>query len=77
MDMLEHFQDNLNTNISNSVNMANFLKVARTVVKNLGTKYHNGEYKDPAIEAYKDEPETEKVWTGTGWVERGIYDPTK
>lgn len=28
MDMLEHFEDNLNTNVSNSVNMANFMKVA-------------------------------------------------
>merc|ERR1712139_755436 len=37
MDMLEHFEDNLNTNISNSVNMANFLKVANTVKKNLNT----------------------------------------
>ena len=36
--------------------MANFLKVANTVKKNLATKYHNGEYVDPAIDAYK-EPE--------------------
>ena len=28
MDMLEHFQDNLNTNISNSQHMSNFLRVA-------------------------------------------------
>jgi hypothetical protein len=55
MDMLEHFEDNLNTNISNSVNMANFLKVANTVKKNLNTKYHNGEFVDPAIDAYKED----------------------
>jgi hypothetical protein len=54
MDMLEHFEDNVNTNISNSVNMANFLKVANTVVKNLNTKYHNGEFADPAVDAYKE-----------------------
>jgi len=48
MDMLEHFQDNLNTNISNEVNMANFLRVAGTVKKNLSTKYHDGEFSDPA-----------------------------
>ena len=35
MDMLEHFEDNLNTNITNKRNLANFLKVARTVRKNL------------------------------------------
>jgi len=52
MDMLEHFEDNVNTNISNSVNMANFLKVANTVKKNLNTKYHNGEFADPAVGAY-------------------------
>ena len=47
MDMLEHFQDNLNTNISNSVNMENFLRVARTVRDNFNNKYHNGEFDDP------------------------------
>merc|ERR1711970_1082374 len=57
MDMLEHFEDNLNTNISNSVNMANFMKVAQTVKRNLNAKYHNGEFKDPAADAYKDPDE--------------------
>ena len=61
MDMLEHFEDNLNTNISNSVNMANFLKVANTVKKNLNAKYHNGEFADPATGAY-DKKEDEWVW---------------
>jgi hypothetical protein len=28
--------------------MANFLKVANTVKKNLNAKYHNGEFADPA-----------------------------
>jgi hypothetical protein len=48
MDMLEHFQDNLNMNISNSVHMENFLRVANTVRTNLKTKYHDGEFTDPA-----------------------------
>jgi hypothetical protein len=48
MDMLEHFQDNLNTNISNSVNADNFVRVCKTVRKNFNDKYHNGEYDDPA-----------------------------
>ena len=48
MDMLEHFQDNLNTNISNQVNMDRFLRVANTVRTNISTKYHNGEFDDPA-----------------------------
>lgn len=37
--------------------MANFLKVANTVKKNLNTKYHNGEFADPAVDAYKEEDE--------------------
>ena len=48
MDQLEHFQDNLNTNISNEVAMANFLRTASGVRSNLNTKYHNGEFDDPA-----------------------------
>ena len=28
MDMLEHFQDNLNTNVSNRVNQENFIRTA-------------------------------------------------
>ena len=49
MDMLEHFQDNVNLNSSNSVNCQNFLKVAKQVHSNLLTKYHNGEFSDPAL----------------------------
>jgi len=48
MDMLEHFQDNLNTNITNEVNMERFLRAANTVRTNISTKYHNGEFDDPA-----------------------------
>jgi hypothetical protein len=48
MDMLEHFEDNLNTNISNSINVANFIKVGKTVVANLSAKYQDGEFVDPA-----------------------------
>jgi hypothetical protein len=48
MDMLEHFQDNLNTNISNTIHMANFLRVANTVKQNFNAKYHDGEFADPA-----------------------------
>ena len=48
MDMLEHFEDNLNTNISNSINVANFIKVEKTAVANLNAKYYDGEFVDPA-----------------------------
>ena len=62
MDMLEHFQDNLNTNISNSVHLANFLRVANTVRKNFSTKYHDGEFDDPANHDPKIEAEAEPHW---------------
>ena len=57
MDMLEHFEDNLNANISNSVHMANFLRVANTVRQNLSTKYHDGEFDDPGSHDPKAEAE--------------------
>ena len=49
MDMLEHFQDNVNLNSSNTVNFSNFLRTASQVQKNLNTKFHNGEFADPAL----------------------------
>ena len=64
MDMLEHFQDNLNTNLSNSQHMSNFLRVANTVRGNLNTKYHDGEFDDPG----NHDPKLEKgveVWSRT------------
>ena len=49
LDLLEHFQDNLNQNTKNSRSMANFLRVANTVKKNLDAKYKDGGvYHDPA-----------------------------
>ena len=65
MDMLEHFQDNLNTNISNNVNQENFIRTAKTVVANLGEKYHNGEYDNPA----NHDPRKEKkpYWVTICW----------
>ena len=66
LDMLAHFEDNLNTNIDNSVHLANFLRVATTVHKNLMAKYGNdGFFNDPAlVDPYaeaKDEGDWSKV----------------
>lgn len=55
MDMLEHFEDNLNTNVSNGVNFDRFLRVANSVRQNLLTKYHDGEFVDPALTDPKKE----------------------
>lgn len=49
MDMLEHFQDNLNMNRSNLVNVENFIRVCKTVNKNFSEKYHEGEFDNPAL----------------------------
>ena len=50
MEMLEHFEDNLNLNISNKQNLANFLRVAQAVRKNLKEKYgDDGVFNDPAM----------------------------
>ena len=62
MDMLEHFQDNLNQNLSNSQHMANFLRVANTVRGNLNTKYHDGEFDDPGNHDPKQEDDVD-VWS--------------
>jgi hypothetical protein len=48
MNTLEQFEDNLNTNISNSVAMNRFLAAATQVRAGLNDKYHNGEFTDPA-----------------------------
>lgn len=64
MDMVEHFQDNLNTNISNQVNVDNFIKQGKLVVGNFNSKYHDGEFSDPALFDPRDE---EKKWSWIGW----------
>ena len=69
MDMLEHFQDNVNLNSSNTVNFENFLRVAHQVQANLGTKFHNGEFVDPALFDPKKKDEKEegvKLWAIKG-----------
>jgi len=47
MDMIEHFQDNLNQNRSNLQNVDNFARVCATVRSNLSAKYHDGELDGP------------------------------
>ena len=58
--MLEHFEDNLNTNVSNKQNLANFLRVANTVRHNLSEKYGpDGGFNDPAaVDPYEPKEDT-------------------
>jgi len=64
MDMLEHFQDNVNLNSSNTVNFENFLRVAKQVQANLNEKFHNGEFSDPALFDPKKKKEEEEAAAG-------------
>lgn len=48
LDMLEHFQDNLNTNISNMKNVDNFIRVGKAVMTELNAKYGDAGFTDPA-----------------------------
>ena len=49
MDQVEHFQDNLNTNLSNSVLVNNFITMGKQAVGAFNEKYSNGEFADPAL----------------------------
>ena len=55
METLEHFEDNLNTNITNSKLLDKFVTHAKAVQGEFSEKYHNGEFKDPAIHLPKEE----------------------
>ena len=58
MDMLEHFQDNLNTNIDNSKHLKNFIRVAKAVQQNFNDEYGpEGGFDDPANTDPFEEPD--------------------
>jgi len=69
--MLEHFEDNLNTNITNKRNLANFLKVAKTVRKNLTSQYGADVFSDPA-ETDPYEEQAQGVEEGGPVARRGL-----
>jgi len=48
MDMIQHFEDNLNENFTNQQAVANFLHVAKQARDDFAVKYHDGEFSDPA-----------------------------
>ena len=55
LETLEHFEDNLNTNISNSKLLDKFITHAKAVQAEFSEKYHDGEFKDPAKNLPKEE----------------------
>jgi len=59
MDLLQHFQDNLNENFTNQLHVDNFIRVATAAQAALNDKYHNGEFSDPAgFDPQADHPTT-------------------
>ena len=48
LDEVQHYEDNLNTNLTNSVHVAAFIKAGKAAQAALNAKYHNGEFTDPA-----------------------------
>jgi hypothetical protein len=61
MDLLQHFEDNLNQNFMNSQHLANFIKVGKAAQKALNEKYHDGEFSDPAL--YDPEADHPTTWS--------------
>ena len=47
MDDIEHFEDNLNVNLSNSVALKNFIKAGRNAQKKLHESYNEHVWIDP------------------------------
>ena len=47
MNMIEHFQDNLNENFTNQQNVDQFIAVGLAARAAINAKYHDGEFADP------------------------------
>ena len=59
MDVLEHFQDNLNQNFTNGQAVDNFIRVGLEAQAALNHKYSDGEFSDPALyDPWADHPTT-------------------
>jgi hypothetical protein len=59
MDAIQHFEDNLNENFTNQQNVRQFIIVGKAAQTALNTKYHNGEFADPAnFDPTADHPAT-------------------
>ena len=61
MDMIQHFEDNLNQNFSNKQALTNFITVCQAAQKAINAKYHDGEFSDPAN--YDPEAEHPVTWS--------------
>merc|ERR1711865_1142906 len=48
LELLQHFEDNLNGNFTSGQHVSNFITVAKAAQDAMNAKYHNGEFADPA-----------------------------
>ena len=59
MDLIQHFEDDLNSNFTNQQHVANFIQIAKAAQTMLNEKYHDGEFQDPAkFDPVADHPVT-------------------
>ena len=49
MDLIQHMEDNLNQNFTDSQHVANFIQIGKAAEAEFNAKYHNGEFSDPAL----------------------------
>ena len=70
MDLLQHFQDNLNENFTNLLHVKNFMKIAAEARAALNKKYHDGEFSDPAD--FDPEAAHPTTWST---VDMGVEEP--
>ena len=61
MDVIEHFQDNLNQNFTNGQAVDNFIRVCKEAEDALNAKYADGEFSDPAL--YDPQAEHPVTWS--------------
>ena len=71
MDLIQHFQDNLNENFTNKLHVDNFIRVAKNAQSALNEKYHQGEFDDPIdYDPEADHPTTwanAEIWGKFKW----------
>ena len=61
MDLIQHFEDNLNQNMSNGQLVSNFIKVCKDAQTAFNAKYHDGEFDDPA--GFDPQEEHKTTWS--------------
>ena len=59
--MIEHFEDNLNENFTNQQHVDNFIAVGKAAESAISTKYHDGEFSDPAL--FDPEEDHKPTWS--------------